>query len=95
MHIVFLSYLVPCPCLALKERVPVVGNFAVLLRRSPDVVVGVGLDFLTALLKPLVLSGGVINYKIHNDLHASFVGTVKHLFKCLHTAELLGNIKVV
>ena len=95
VHVVFFAHLVPCPRLALKERVPVVGKAAVCLGRSPDIVVGVGLDSLTALLEPLVLGRGVVNNKVHDNLHASLVCAVKHLLEGVHAAEFLCYLKVV
>ena len=95
VHIVFLAYFVPSPGLAFKEGVPVVGQFAVCLGRSPDVVIGVGFDPLTGFLEPCMGCAGVVDHQIHNDLHAPFVGPVQHLAERLHTAEFFGNVHIV
>ena len=95
VHIVFLSHLVPLPCLTLKQGIPVVGQLAARFCGAPDIVIGVGVDTLTALLEPFVLHTGVVDHQVHDDLHAPRVGTVQHFFEGFHAAEFGGNVVVV
>ena len=95
VHVVLLTDFIPGPGLALKKRIPVVGQFSVCLGRTPDVVVGVGLNSLAALLEPFMLGAGVIHHQIHNYLHTPLMGTIQHLPECIQTAEFLGNVIIV
>ena len=95
MHIVFLPHLIPCPGLALKQGIPVVGQLSAPLGRTPDIVIGVRLDPLATLLEPFVFGAGVVYHQVHNDLHAPLMGTVQHLFEGIHTTEFFGNIVII
>ena len=95
VQVIFLPHLVPLPCLALEEGVPVVGQLAVAGIGPPDVIVGVRLNALAAFLEPFVLVAGVVDNQIHDDFHVPLMGTVQHLFESLHAAEFRGDVHIV
>ena len=95
VQVILLAHLIPSPCFALKIGIPVVGQLAARLTGTPDVIIGIGLDALSALLEPLVLITGVIDHKVHDQLHAPLMGALQNLLECLHTAKFRGNIHVV
>ena len=95
MQVVFASYRVPGPGFALKIAVPVVGKLAVRLGGPPDVVIGVGVDPLAALLKPFMLIAGVVDHQIHDHFYIPLVGTVQYRFKCLHAAKFGGDVHII
>ena len=95
VEIILPALLIPCPCLTLKVGIPVVGQLAVRLGIPPDVIVGVGLDALTALLEPLVFVAGVVYHQIHDELHAPLMDTLEDLAEGFHAAELRRDVHIV
>ena len=95
VQIIFLTDFVPCPCLAFEHGIPVVGQTAVFFGRAPDVIIGVRIDPLAALLEPFMLVTGVVDHQIHQHLHATRMSAVQHLTECLHAAEFRRNVHIV
>ena len=94
VQIVFSADFVIGPGLALEIGIPVVGQLAI-SGRAPDIVIGVGLDSLAALLKPLMLIAGVVHHQIHDQLHATVMAALQHFFEGLHTAEFRRDVHIV
>ena len=95
VQVVFAANLVERPGFSLKEGVPIVGELPAGLPGTPEVVVGVGVDALTAFLEPFMLVAGVVHHKIHDDLHVPGMGALQHLLECLHAAEFRRDVPVI
>ena len=96
MHIPFVGCLVILPCSALEQAVPVVRGALFALSGAPIVIVAVGIVFaLAAFLEPLVLIGGMVDDKIHENAQTALVRPVKHLLEHLKIAEVGVNVFVV
>ena len=77
MHIPLVGCLVILPRSALEQTVPVVRGALFALAGAPVVIVAVGVILApAAFLEPLVLVGGVVDDKIHENAHAALVRTV-------------------
>ena len=95
VQVVFAANLVECPGLSLKEGVPIVGELPAGLSGTPDIIIGVGVDALTAFLEPFMLVAGVVHHKIHDDLHVPGVSALQHLLECRHAAEFRRDVPVI
>ena len=95
VHVVFFSHLVPCPGFSLKDGIPVVGQFSIFFGRPPDVVIGIRIDPLPALFEPAVFGTGMVDHKIHDYFHTTFMRAIQHLLESLQTAEFFCDIIVI
>ena len=95
VKVILPTHFIICPRLALKIAVPVVGELAIFTGAPPNVVVGVGLDTLAALLKPLMFIAGVVHHQVHHQFHPPLMAALQHFFKGLHAAELGVNVHIV
>ena len=81
MKIIHIRRLIVFPCRTAKTGTPVIRLFSILCF-TPDIIVTVRIvSAFSALHKPLMLIGAVIDYKIHDDLNAKFMRFCKHLIK--------------
>ena len=95
VQVIFSTHLVPGPGLALKVAVPVVGKLSVRFTGPPDIIIGVGIDPLPALLEPFVLVAGVVYNQVHNHLHIPLMGAIQNRFECFHAAEFRCDVHII
>ncbi len=97
MQIELPSLLVVLPGGAGEGGLPVIRCFFAVfaLSLAPDIKIGIGLLALNALFKPFVLVGGMIYYKVHNDLKPHRMRPVKHLLKLLESAVFGIDIAII
>ena len=95
VQIIFPTHLIPLPGRSFKIALPVIRELSVRLCGPPDIVIRVGRDPLTALLKPFVLIAGMIDHEIHQQLHSAAVQAFKDSLEGLHTAERRIDIHII
>ena len=97
MQIILIEILVILPCGTREGRKPVVRRLlAALFAIAPEIIIVIWIILaLHALNKPPMLIRGVVYDKIHYDLHAPCVNSLKQLFELIKSAVLLGNVPVI
>ena len=97
VEIILATFFIPLPAIAGESCHPVVGElFAVLaLAGTPDIIILIFGVACCGLFEPFVLVAGVVDDKVHDDLHATSVCSVKNFLKLLVGAVLGVDVVVV
>ena len=95
MKIIHICCLIILPCGSAKTGTPVIRFFSVLCL-APDIIITVRVILIfSALHKPPVLIGTVVDDQIHDDLNAKFVCLGKHFIEISECTKLRHDIPVI